>query len=252
MSINLVNRKRAFVIAEAGTCHFAESIGERIGLANKHVKAAAEAGADAIKFQIFDDPNPETMFCWIDGDENRVDRWKGSRLGIAQWMYVKRYAEDLGITFLASVFENTTVSWLNKLKVDAYKVASRAAKNFPYKKVPGPFLIANGMHNLFNVTLDPDTYCIMQCEARYPSITRWKGHSSQPGFSDHSANQWYAIDAMFRGCKMVEVHFKIDDEYAGPDLPASLTVDQLRLICEARDAITKLPHIYALSEIPFA
>jgi sialic acid synthase SpsE len=55
------------------------------------------------------------------------------------------------------------------------------------------------------------------------------------GFSDHSGKPFLGIDAISRGCKLLEVHFKVDGIDAGLDLPACLTVDELRLVCEARD-----------------
>jgi sialic acid synthase SpsE len=74
----------------------------------------------------------------------------------------------------------------------------------------------------------------LECEANYPSTARWKNRL--PGFSDHSGNPWRAVDAIARGCRLIEVHYCIDPRDAGPDLPASLSLEQLRTVCEARDA----------------
>jgi len=218
----------SFVIAEAGTCHLGD-----IELAIEYVEVAADAGADAVKFQWFNDPNPETMFCWIDGDEERSERWKASALSLEEWREVKREADKSDIILLASAFEYETVRWLSELELEATKVASRAAGDLePFKDAPRPLLVSNGMYEVTDKDVVP-----IECEANYPSTRRWSGVG---GFSDHSGNPWRAIDAMARGCKLVEVHFYIDPNEAGPDLPASLSPSGLKLICEARDAFNAM------------
>lgn len=221
---------RCFVIAEAGTAH-AGAEEHRLFRALDLVDAAANGRADAVKFQWFHNPNPDTMFCWIDGDEARAPRWHASFMPPDDWKKVRDYALGCGIVLLASVFEKTTVQWLVDLELQATKVASRAAKNFPYEGLPKPFLISTGMDG---PGFDPPGSVYLQCEASYPSSTAWRG-VVDVGFSDHSGKPFLGIDAIARGCKLLEVHYMIDRIDAGPDLPACLTVDELKLVCEARD-----------------
>lgn len=231
--MNFLDRDRPFIIAEAGTCHSHDNQWGAYESALKYVDAAQKAGADCIKFQIFHRPSPETMFCWIEGDEKLVERWCRSCITLAQWWAVCKYTAEQGLCFLASTFQNETVEWLNKLHIEATKVASRAAKDFPYAKAPKPYLVSNGMHT----PRRRNGIIVMQCESKYPSSIRWS--EQHPGFSDHSGTPWRAIDAMVRGCKLIEVHFYIEPKDAGPDLPASLSVDQLRSVCEARDGLER-------------
>jgi N-acetylneuraminate synthase len=228
--MNMFLSDRPFIIAEAGTCH-AGSL-ER---AKRYADLACYAGADAIKFQIFAPQVRGDMFCWIEGDESREDRWTDSALTLDEWGHAKNYAEKIGLVFLASAFQNRTVNWLNRLKVEATKVASRAAKDFPYGWAPEPYLISDGMYEPDIV----DGRIYLQCEANYPSTEWW--HGKRFGFSDHSGAPWRAIEAISRGCKLVEVHFYDDPADAGPDFPASLTVDQLKMVCDARDAFAGRP-----------
>ena len=215
-----------FVIGEAGTCHAAVWRPNRLPLALKYVSAAAEAGASAIKFQMFNAPMDD-MFCWIDGDEERSLRWLDSVLSLDDWREVKIAAEAEGLVFLASVFQHSTVHWLNRLNVAAVKVASRAAKDFPYDESKGPFLVSHGMYETVPCKGEQ---LHLQCEANYPSTAWWDGYAF--GFSDHSGTPERAIDALNRGCNLIEVHFYVEPSEAGPDLPASLTTDELALVCK--------------------
>jgi len=234
-----MNLDKPFIIAEAGTCHAVSNLAMARATRQEHsrlraihyVNAAAGAGADAVKFQIFDNPIKENLFCWIKGDEVRNLRWIDSRMSLDDWKFVKDYCSSQGIVFLASVFEYETVKWLTELKVEATKVASRAAQYLnEFKDAPQPLLISNGMFDIV-----PEDDIVLECEANYPSTARWRG--KYPGFSDHSGTPWRAIDALARGCKLIEVHFFVDPNDAGPDLPASLTVEELKLVCEARDGM---------------
>ena len=231
MSFQLTDR--CCVIAEVGTCHANRDPEARFRRAMKYVHAAVRAGATAVKFQIFDNPTPETMFCWQAGDEARADRWHQSAMPFKDWQEVKGEAESCGIMFLASVFEYKTIEWLIELDVQATKVASRAALHLDeFDIAPHPLLISNGMHDIGGEGYIRDSIGL-ECEANYPSTARWE--NVFPGFSDHSGNPWRAIDAMARGCKLIELHYYLDPLHAGPDRLASLTIEELELVCQARD-----------------
>lgn len=221
---------RAFIIAEAGTNHAATNMHDAFRNAMTYVLRAHEAKADAIKFQWFDKSNAE-LFCPLPGDKQRWPRWSDSCLHIDDWIQIKRFSEACGLVFLASTFQHSTVKWLNELNVVATKVASRAAGTFPYDKAPEPFLISRGM--IENGAPVGKRSCYwLQCESKYPSTEMWRSDSDD-GFSDHSGTPWRAIDAISRGCRLIEVHFHLDERDAGPDLPASLTLDELKLVCQA-------------------
>lgn len=215
-----------FVIAEAGTCHAAQNKTDRLRKALNYVDAAADCGADAVKFQWFAGPVRETMFCWFEGDERQETRWLASELDVDQWARVKRHAEERGLSFLASAFQSVTAQWLNDIGVTASKVASRAAKTFPYATTPPPHYVSLG---IYGPDVAPADAVLFECEAKYPSTRTWRG--IHPGFSDHSGGSAHAIDAMKRGCAFVEVHFCIEPDDAGPDLPASLSLDDLKSVC---------------------
>jgi N-acetylneuraminate synthase len=122
-------------------------------------------------------------------------------------------------------------------------VASRAAATYPYDVVPGPFIISNGMGQAPIVeTVRPKKWMFLQCVSKYPTPlqdARWSGPATM-GLSDHSGTVWPGLDAMARGCPMLEVHFAVPEFDAGNDKPVCLTIDQLKLLCEARDGFAAL------------
>ena len=221
---DILTRNRSFVIAEAGTCHADPDPRKRLDKALRYVQVAADAGASAVKFQVFNSPVMADFFCYIQGDEERSIRWEESTMKLSDWSLVKETAEHLGIKFLASVFQHSTIAWMDELKVDAIKVASRAAKDFPYKDGM-EYLVSDGMYD----PPERDDITLMQCEAVYPSSEWWCG--ILPGFSDHSGTPSRALHAIRQGCKLVEVHFYDEPEDAGPDLIASLDAGQLKMVC---------------------
>ena len=223
--LDLSTYDHAFIIAEAGTCHADPNPDERFRKAMRYVLAAKDAGANCIKFQMFDGSK---LFCPYPGDEQREPRWLNSRLDFGGWCQIKEFTEACGMTFLASVFQYSTVRRLERLEVEATKVASRAAENFPYDEATGTLLISTGMK-----FPERDDAFYLECESRYPSSMKWAGEHQ--GFSDHSGTPELAIDAISRGCALIEVHFYIDRLDAGPDLPASLNLDQLKTVCARRD-----------------
>lgn len=237
-----------YIIAEAGTGHFAPGEIERLDKALDLVDAAADAGADAVKFQLFVPDEP--LFCPVDGDEKRWKRWSWTLLPFNEWVQVKLLCEERGIDFLASAFQPSAVEWLKMLKVPAYKVASRAAASYPYESVPGPFLISTGAKDwaMGRFPLRSDRMMLLHCVAEYPVPL---GRARYPecyeddggavgGLSDHSGTVWPGLDAMARGCPLLEVHFTLDRREAGPDASVCLTTDQLKLLCEARDGFAAL------------
>ena len=227
-----------YIIAEAGTNHVAIQKPRRLSKAMELVAAAKSAGADAIKFQLFTPHDP--LFCPMPGDEKRINRWNDTLMRFEAWRQVKERCDELGIEFLASAFQPTAVQWLKQLGVAAYKVASRAAATYPYDEMPGPFIISNGMDMAVPEAGWRRESVALQCISKYPTMLRWDDNRGLCGLSDHSGTIWPGLDAMARGCPVLEIHYAIDKDSAGNDAPVCLTVDQLKLLCEARDGFAAL------------
>jgi len=221
--------KKAYIIAEAGTSHAG-----KVRSALQLVDAAHNAGADAVKFQMF--TPREELFCPMEGDENRWAWWNQSMMRFSQWKRVKEHADKLGIHFLSSVFQHTGIEWLKKLDPPAWKVASRAAETFPYHNAPGPFLISTGIY-FPQPTSPADVF--LQCEMKYPTpLSEARFDEDFGGLSDHSGTIYPALDAMARGAQVIEVHMKLDD--TGPDATSAIFPCDLKQICEARDGFAAM------------
>jgi len=234
---------KTFIIAEAGVGHAVDPYEGGILLplplrreqkAMGLVGMAWEAGADAVKFQMFVPDEP--LFCPLDGDDDRWVLWANTFMPFGSWQKVKTYADGIGITFLASAFQPIAVEWLKELKVDAYKVASRAVDNYPYGKVPGPFIISCGRAIPIQVGHLFGKSWRLQCDATYPcKPTAW---NSLDGLSDHSGSVYPGLYAIAHQAPILEVHFKLKN--GGPDDAVSLSIDQLKFLCEARDEFASL------------
>ena len=219
-----------YIIAEAGTGHYDPDPAERYRKAVRLVQAAKDAGADAVKFQAFFD---EPLFCFFEGDEKRWERWRQTFLTEDKWLDL--YGQ-IGIDVILSVFSNRGIELLKKMKPRYVKVASRAAKTFPYDELEGPFLISTGMGS---PNPAPRARYWLQCDAAYPCRMR-QWHRIYDGLSDHSGTVWPGLDAIYRGAEFLEVHFTIPGTDPGPDAPVCLNTDQLKLLTGARDAVATM------------
>lgn len=217
------------IIAEAGTGHCDEKPENRHAKALLLIEAAAWAGADMVKFQAFFN---EPLFCPYEGDDLRWPRWENTFLEPEQWLSLHEDAKKTGIDLILSVFSETGIKLLREMKPRYVKVASRAAKSFPYHELEGPFIISTGMGSPLLVKHGNPAW--LQCEAQYPSpLIAWDGYH---GLSDHSGTIWPGMDAIFRGAQFLEVHFTIPGTDPGPDRPVCLGAGELKLLWEARHA----------------
>lgn len=228
-----------FIIAEVGTSFADQDPKKRLDKALYCVGQAARA--DAVKFQMF--ISAGKLFCPMPGDEDRWPRWHMTDMPLSDWIIVAKHCRDCGVEFMASAFQEISVLWLQELGVKHYKVASRAAAAYPYHLVPGPFIVSCGLGPQLN-NIGKKTRQFLDCVMKYPTPlaeARWKG--GRAGLSDHSGQVWPGLDAIFRGAQILEVHVNIPPFDSGPDGPVCLELDDLRLLCEARDAAAEMrPH----------
>ena len=241
---------RCAVIAEIAQAHDGS-----LGFAHAMIDAAAEAGVDAVKFQTHiadaeSTPGEPWRVKFSPQDETRYDYWKRMEFTSEQWAGLKRHAEDMGLAFLSSPFSMEAVELLRAIGgVAAWKVASGEVTNVPMLiemcRDGIPILLSSGMSDLEEigqaVRLIRDhgnpPLCLMQCTSSYPTPPEKVGinvmcdlaerFGTAVGLSDHSATIFPGLIAAWEGAKVIEVHLTLSRRAFGPDVVASLTVEEM-------------------------
>lgn len=241
----------AFLIAEAGVNHDGD-----LEVAHRLVDAAADAGADAVKFQTFDPEALAAADAPLAGYQVReVDatdqRAMLARLALAPdaWPALQRHAADRGIVFLSSPFDEASADLLDRLDVPAVKVASGELTNHPFlahlSAFGRPLLLSTGMADIREVADaldvivgrgDPQV-ALLHCVSSYPAdasdanlraIATLRAAFGRPaGWSDHSLGIELATAAVALGAALVEKHLTLDRGRSGPDHRASLEPAEL-------------------------
>ena len=122
---------RCVVLAEVAQAHDGDP-----ALAHRYIDAAGEAGADAVKFQthIADaESTPQEPWRTDFGapDATRHDYWRRMEFSPDEWAELKDHAHKLDMAFISSPFSAAAVDLLDKVGVDAWKVASGEVTNLP-------------------------------------------------------------------------------------------------------------------------
>ena len=254
----------AFLIAEVAQAHDGS-----LGQAHAYIDAAAEVGADAIKFQTHIAAAESTVdepfrVKFSKQDETRYAYWKRMEFEPEQWRELAAHAKGAGLIFLSSAFSETAVGMLSNIGVPAWKIASGELKSSAMlnsmiaNKVP--FLISSGMSAwpdidalVKHLTDQGCDYAVLQCTSRYPTALTDVGlnvidqmrtrYRCPVGLSDHSGQVFPALAALARGANLIEAHLTFDRRMFGPDVPASLTISEFQHLAMARDAFhTMMTH----------
>jgi len=238
-----------FVIAEIGINH-----NGNVYEAVKLVDAAADSGADAVKFQSF--RANQLLICSHDsyaqqnGEESAFDLLHRCELSFDEQEMLRNHADKRGIMFLSTPFDNESVDFLDRLGVPAFKVASGDITNNPLLRhiaAKGkPVFLSTGMSYLDEVSEavrclrdggSPEIL-LMHCTSSYPTASRDMNLRALDtlqsyfglltGLSDHSRGILFSLAAAAMGAAAVERHFTLDRNAKGPDHKASLDPDELK------------------------
>lgn len=235
------------------------------------VRAAAEAGADCLKLQTY---TADTITIDYDGPEFQTlaGLWEGMTLydlyaeAYTPWEWqaeIKGECERLGMDFLSSVFDPTSVDFLESIGCGAYKIASPELIDVPlieYAASKGkPMVISCGMGTAEEIqdAVDAcqragnDQVVLLKCTSEYPAVyadmniatmTDMRERFGFPvGLSDHSMG--YAVDvaAAVLGASVIEKHFCIAREDETVDSAFSMEkqefADMVVAVRNARAAI---------------
>lgn len=236
------------VIAEIAQAHDGS-----LGTAHAMIDAAAEAGVDAVKFQThIADAESSSAEPWrkrfSPQDETRYDYWKRMEFSESQWVALQEHAVNAGLLFLSSPFSMEAVALLERVGVAGWKVASGEVTNYlmldALSASGKPILLSSGMSSLDEIDAtvtrlkgSAAPLAILQCASMYPTSAEVVGlnvmgelrdrYGVAVGLSDHSATIFPGVCAAFLGAQIIEVHLTLSRRDFGPDVPASLTTEEL-------------------------
>lgn len=252
------NGHPCFILAEIAQAHDGS-----LGVAHSYIDAVADAGADGIKFQTHFADEESTLdekfrvnFSYEDA--TRYAYWKRMEFTDDQLQGLFDHARERNLVFLSSAFSVKAVALLSNIGVPAWKIASGEIENeilwSSILATNKPILLSSGMSSwneidaavkVLSATGNP--YAIFQCTSMYPTPLGSVGlnmigelgskYKVPVGLSDHSGSVIPAISAMTLGASILEVHATFHKQIFGPDSIASLTIEELKYVVEARDAI---------------
>lgn len=244
-------KQQVFIVAEAGVNHNGS-----VRLAKKLIDAAKNAGADAVKFQMFSAEKLVTKTAAKAAYQKKVsgktqyEMLKKLELSKNDFRALKRYAEKLRIIFLASTFDEDAADFLDELGAPAFKIASGELTNLPFLEYVArknkPIILSTGMSSLREVKEAVDTIkrsgnkkiILLHCVSSYPAkleecnlraIQIMKKSLGLPvGFSDHTLGIVASVAAAALGACLIEKHLTVDKNLPGPDHKASVDPAELR------------------------
>jgi N,N'-diacetyllegionaminate synthase len=249
------------IVAEVAQAHDGS-----LGMAHAFIDAAADAGADAIKFQTHIATAESTAsepwrVKFSLQDETRYDYWKRMQFTEAQWHGLKQHADKRGLYFLSSPFSVEAAELLSRVGVAAWKIASGEVSNgplFAHMAATGkPILLSTGMSPLAEIDAAVArvqaaglALTVLQCTSMYPTPPEKIGlnllavfrsrYGCRVGLSDHSGTIYPGLAAAALGMDALEVHLTLTRRAFGPDVPASVTVEELAQLVEGIRYIEKM------------
>ena len=245
------NSKPCFVIAEVGLAHEGS-----VGIAKSFIDLISDAKADAVKFQMHI-PEEESSYLekfrkkFSTQDRSRWDYWKRTSFTISQWIELKKYSEKKGLIFLCSPFSLKAVDILNKMKIDAWKIASGEFTNLLMidkiiRSSTKPLILSTGLSDekevgILMTEVNKKNICLLQCTSQYPANLENAGHNyidllkkkykCVAGISDHTGNINSLIAAVSMGANILEAHVTFHPKFFGPDTTSSINFQELKFLC---------------------
>ena len=232
-----------YVIAEIGVNH-----NGLLDLALKLIDIAADAGADAVKFQ---KRNLNNLYAkkYLD-NANAGEKTLRYMLPILQQVELPEHAYHRivehcaarKITFLCSAFDPESADFLETLGVPAYKVASADLTNLPLldhlAQKGKPLILSTGMSRMDEVECTVDflkerqvEFALLHCNSTYPAafedinlrfMNQLRRFGVPVGYSGHERGIAVSTVASALGASIIERHITLDRTMDGPDHAASL------------------------------
>lgn len=250
--------ERTFLVAEISANHLQD-----YGRAEAIIRAAKEAGADAVKLQTY---TPDTITLDCDNDYFQITQgtiWDGTTLhklyeeAYTPWEWqpkLMELANGLGMECFSSPFDATAVDFMREMDMPAYKVASFEINDIPLirriARIGKPIIFATGIAYLEDIERalavcreeGNEQAILLKCTSTYPSPYEDMNLKVIPhmaetfdclaGLSDHSMGTAVAVASVALGAKMVEKHLTLSRSDGGPDAAFSMEPEEFRKMAE--------------------
>jgi sialic acid synthase SpsE len=248
-----------YVIAEAGANHNRD-----LDIARGLIDVAADAGADAIKFQtysgnrIYSRRTPPISSLQAVSDKPAAEFMEDIALPREWQPVLADYARERGIHFFSTPFDHDAIDELDAIGAPAIKIASFEIVDLPlirHAAATGrPLIISTGMATLGEIeealgvaaSEDAERVALLQCTSMYPApprlinlraiATMERAFRLPVGLSDHTTGTAVSVAAAALGAALIEKHFTLDRSLPGPDHSFALEPDELaRLVADIRE-----------------
>ena len=251
---------RTLIIAEAGVNHNGD-----IKLAKQLIDAAADSGADYVKFQTFSADRIVTKSAdkaeyqkqSSDSSESQFEMLKRLELSVEMHLELIEHCNHKSIKFLSTGFDIQSVDLLVGLGLNLVKIPSGEITNLPLLRHIGsldlPVILSSGMSTMKEIGdallileqtgLRRDQITVLHCTTEYPapmSEVNLRAMNNicttfgvAVGYSDHTVGIEVSIAAVALGASVIEKHFTIDRSLPGPDHRASLEPNELIAMVKA-------------------
>jgi N-acetylneuraminate synthase len=256
-----LQKDRCLVIGEVGLAHDGS-----LGLAHAFIDEVARGGADAVKFQTHiasaeSTPAEPFRVKFSTQDATRYEYWKRIEFSEAQWKALADHAREKGLIFLSSPFSREAVDLLARVGMAMWKVGSGEVGTVPLLDAMiatgKPILLSSGMSDfgeldkaVARVRRGRVPFAVLQCTTAYPCPPERIGLNMVPvfrerygcfvGLSDHSGTIYPGIAAATLGAEVVEVHVTMSRGMFGPDVPASVTIEELKQLVDGIRFVEKM------------
>ena len=242
------------IIAEVGVNHNGD-----IDIAKRMIDEAKEAGADCVKFQTFkaeefvSDPS-QTYTYKSQGKkitESMMEMFKRYQFTREEWIKIVRYCKSKDILFSSTAQNKSDLDFLMSItKLPFLKVGSddltnlELLKNYGSKNIP--MIISAGMAYAYEIEdavrtirdAGNEDITVLHCVSSYPTEAEDVNLKKIPvirdafnvkvGFSDHTRGNASAVGSICFGATVIEKHFTLDNDMAGPDHWFSVNPSELK------------------------
>jgi len=248
------HERPCYIIAEIGINHNGD-----LHVAKQLIDVAADAGANAVKFQkrnlesiyqkeILENPTLDSQ-----GTEILIDVLNEVEFNEDDFQDIVTHCREKKITFLCTPWDATSVDFLERLKVPAYKIASADMTNFPLlryiSKTKKPMIISTGMSDMDEiertvnfVKKENAPFLLLHCNSTYPSPVELLNLNLIPvlrqkfdvpiGYSGHESAIVPSVLAANMGAVVIERHITLDKTMTGLDQAASLEPQELKTLIQ--------------------